>query len=232
MGYPIQQSSTGQNLLFMLVLSSDHITGATGLSPTVTLSKNGAAFGSPSGAVTEIANGWYKVAGNATDSDTLGPLALHATGASCDPWDDLFTVVAYNPLDSVRLGMTSLPNAAAAASGGLPTIGATIPNATAGQTGGLFIAGTNAATTITTALTANITGNLSGSVGSVTSVSDKSGYSLATPPPTAATIATTIWQDTTAGDFTVSGSIGQRLTTGIPNIAPGVADGLFKAGAV
>ena len=43
-----------------------------------------------------------------------------------------------------------------------------LPNATAGAAGGVFIAGTNAATTITTALTTDITGNLSGSVGSVT----------------------------------------------------------------
>ena len=41
-------------------------------------------------------------------------------------------------------------------------------NVVPGGAGGLFIAGTNAATSITTALTANITGNLSGSVGSVT----------------------------------------------------------------
>lgn len=43
-----------------------------------------------------------------------------------------------------------------------------LPAATAGQAGGVFIAGSNAATSVTTALTANITGNLSGSVGSVT----------------------------------------------------------------
>ena len=43
-----------------------------------------------------------------------------------------------------------------------------LPSATAGSAGGVFIAGSNAATSITTALTANITGNLSGSVGSVT----------------------------------------------------------------
>ncbi len=41
-------------------------------------------------------------------------------------------------------------------------------NVVPGAAGGHFIAGTNAATSITTALTANITGNLSGSVGSVT----------------------------------------------------------------
>ena len=43
-----------------------------------------------------------------------------------------------------------------------------LPSATAGAAGGVFIAGSNAATSITTALTANVTGNLSGSVGSVT----------------------------------------------------------------
>jgi hypothetical protein len=47
-----------------------------------------------------------------------------------------------------------------------------LPDAVAGAAGGLFIAGANAATSITTALTANvtgdITGNLSGTVGSVT----------------------------------------------------------------
>jgi hypothetical protein len=47
-----------------------------------------------------------------------------------------------------------------------------VPDISAGSAGGLFIAGANAATSITTALTANvignITGNLSGSVGSVT----------------------------------------------------------------
>lgn len=41
-----------------------------------------------------------------------------------------------------------------------------LPSATAGASGGLFIAGSNAATTVN--ITGNVTGNLSGSVGSVT----------------------------------------------------------------
>ncbi len=97
MGFPIKQSQTAQPLVFLLVLSSDHITGATGLSPTVTLSKNGGSFGSPAGAVTEIGNGWYKVAGNATDTATLGPLLLHASVATADPTDDCFQVVGWDP---------------------------------------------------------------------------------------------------------------------------------------
>jgi len=43
-----------------------------------------------------------------------------------------------------------------------------LPSATAGAAGGVFIAGTNAATSITTGLTTTFTGNLTGSVGSVT----------------------------------------------------------------
>lgn len=44
-----------------------------------------------------------------------------------------------------------------------------LPDAVSGAAGGLFIAGTNAATTVSTALTATFTGNLTGSVGSVAS---------------------------------------------------------------
>jgi hypothetical protein len=55
-----------------------------------------------------------------------------------------------------------------------------IPDAVAGAAGGLFVAGSNAATSITTALTANIVGNITGALsGSVATVTDKAGYSLA-----------------------------------------------------
>src|SRR5262249_35491900 len=98
-----------------------------GLSPTVKIGKNGGTGASPSGAISEIDStnlpGWYKVAGNATDTNTLGPLALHATGSGADPYDDLFNVVAYDPQDAVHLGLSALPNAAAEAAGGLYTRG-------------------------------------------------------------------------------------------------------------
>jgi hypothetical protein len=52
-----------------------------------------------------------------------------------------------------------------------------------------------------------------------------SGYTAA---PTVAAIATGVWQDTTAGDFTVAGSIGKSLFTS--GAVPGAAGGLFIAG--
>lgn len=97
MSYELKQSSTTRPLLFLMVLSSDHITPATGLSPTVTLSKNGAGFAAPAGALSEVGNGWYKIAPNATDNDTLGPLLLHATAGTADPSDTEFEVVTYDP---------------------------------------------------------------------------------------------------------------------------------------
>lgn len=58
-----------------------------------------------------------------------------------------------------------------------------LPSVTAGAAGGVFIAGANAATSITTALTANIvgniTGNLSGSIGSYTGDTPQTGDSFA-----------------------------------------------------
>ena len=116
----IKQSTANRALVFLMVDSTDHITGKTGLTPTVTLSKNGGAFASPAGAVSEIGNGLYKVAANATDSSVLGSLVLHATAAGADPCDIEFEVVAFDPQDSVRIGLTALPNVVAGGLNGLP----------------------------------------------------------------------------------------------------------------
>lgn len=158
----LKQSSTAQPLMFLLVLASDHISGATGLTPTVTLSKSGAAFGAPSGAVTEISSGWYKVAGNATDTATLGPLILHATGTGTDPVDIEFEVVAYDPQDAVRLGVTALPNANAAATGGLMILGSNTGTTT--LSGPVIFTGGFVANTITGTLTGNVGGFTAGTL--------------------------------------------------------------------
>jgi len=97
MGYPVGRSNTDVPLIFTLVLSVDHITSATGKSPTVTISKNGGAYVTPAGAITEIGNGDYQVAANAFDANTLGPISLYATASGCDPTNETFIVVNYNP---------------------------------------------------------------------------------------------------------------------------------------
>ena len=81
------QNSTSHPILFFMADTSDHITGLTGLTPTVTLSKNGGSFAAAEGAVSEVGNGWYALAGDADDRDTLGTLILHATATSADTFD-------------------------------------------------------------------------------------------------------------------------------------------------
>lgn len=154
----IQQSTTNYNLMFLMVLSSDHVSPATGLTPTVTLSKAAGAFASPAGAVSEIANGWYKVAGNATDSNTFGLLALHATGTASDPTDVIVgEVVGFNPQDAVRAGLTALPNVASGSAGAIPTTGTGANQINVA--GGIIDAGVSGAEVIGTVSTANNAGS-------------------------------------------------------------------------
>lgn len=148
MGYPVQQGNTTIPLEFEMVLTSDHVSPATGLAPTVTISKNGAAFAAPAGAVTEVGNGLYKVAANATDAGTLGPIKLYATAATADPGGDSYLVVSYNPYDAVHLGLSALPGVAAGAAGGLPTA-------------------TNASGQVTASSVAGSVASVAGAVGSV-----------------------------------------------------------------
>lgn len=103
-----KQSSTSYPILFLMVDSTDHVTGKTGLSPTVTISKNGGAFAAPSGAITELSSGWYAIAGNATDRNTIGELLIHATGAGSDPMDDRYLIVPFDPFDAAGLGLSYL----------------------------------------------------------------------------------------------------------------------------
>lgn len=121
-----QQFSTLYPITFLMVDSTDHVTGKSGLTPTVTISKNGGAFAPSSGAVSEIGNGWYALAGNATDRETLGDLLIHATGTGADPVDDRYCVVPWDPFDAVRLGLTAMPPAAAGAAGGMPVLDANL----------------------------------------------------------------------------------------------------------
>jgi len=117
----LKLADTSKIIPFLMIDSVDHISGKTGLTVTVTLSKNGAAFAVAAGTVAEIANGWYKLTPTVADTGTLGALQLHATATGADPTDEEQTVVAFDPYDAVRGGLAALPNAAAGATGGLPT---------------------------------------------------------------------------------------------------------------
>ena len=71
------------NFQAYMVLSSDHVTAATGKTLTGTISKDGGAFASLTNAITEIANGLYKV--NITQTEmNADVITLKFTETDCD----------------------------------------------------------------------------------------------------------------------------------------------------
>lgn len=81
------KQSTARNVAILMTDSTDHVTGKTGLTLTLTASKDGGAFASITPTVTELSNGWYSLALTATHTNTLGDLLIHATGTGADPSD-------------------------------------------------------------------------------------------------------------------------------------------------
>jgi len=101
------KQSTARDIVVFMTDSTDHVTGKTGLTLTITASKAGAAFASITPTVTELATGWYKLALTSSHTDTLGDLALHITATGADPTDTQMQVLALLPGDAVSLDSTS-----------------------------------------------------------------------------------------------------------------------------
>ena len=151
------KQTTAYNRAFLLVQSADHISGLTGATPVVQGSKNGGSFTTLTAVVSELGNGYYNAALKTSDTATLGDLAFHITAASADPTDFIDQIVAFDPADAVRLGLTALPNVASGSAGAIPTTG----------TGANQISVTNGLVSLNSSQTVQ-----------AGSVLDKSGYSL------------------------------------------------------
>jgi hypothetical protein len=80
-----------------MVDSTDHVSGKTGLTLTITASKNGAAFASITPTVTELTYGLYSLALTSSHTDTLGDLTVHCTGTAADPSDIISQVLLAIP---------------------------------------------------------------------------------------------------------------------------------------
>lgn len=113
--------STAVVVCFKAYLSSDHVSEATGKTIAITISKNGGAFGNPNAGATnatEIANGWYKVSLDTTDTGTVGPLAIRGSVASIDD-----VGITYQIVKATNGGWTALPDTAVTTNGSLLTSG-------------------------------------------------------------------------------------------------------------
>lgn len=124
------KQSTIRNRAFKLVSSTDHISAKTGASPTVNLSKDCAAFGAAAGAVTEIANGWYKVALTTVDTNTLGDLAFYITASGADDTDFADQVVVDLPGATVA----SVTGAVGSVTGAVGSVTGAVGSVTGGVT--------------------------------------------------------------------------------------------------
>lgn len=98
------KQSTARNLMVFMTDSADHVAGKTGLTLTITASKDGGAFASITPTVTERATGWYSLALTTAHTDTLGDFVLHITGTGADPTDLRCQVVAALPGENVTVG--------------------------------------------------------------------------------------------------------------------------------
>jgi len=82
-GGTVRKNVASQTYPVYLVLTSDHITPATGKSPAVQVSKDGAGFGNIAGSVAEIGNGWYLISFAQADTN-CNSCAYRVTAASSD----------------------------------------------------------------------------------------------------------------------------------------------------
>ncbi len=151
-----------------------------------------------SGGATHIAAGRYYAVLDATDTATLGSGEINVHVAGALPVRRAFVVLTALVYDSLVAGSDNLQVDAVQLAGQVIT-------AASGVT---FPSSVASPTNIT-----------AGTITTVTTVTNQL---------TAAQIAAGVWQDATAGDFTVASSIGKSLYTG--NVAPGAAGGHFIAG--
>jgi hypothetical protein len=240
MGQLLKQS-TAVNITVLMIDSSDHVTGKTGLTLTIYATKAAGTPGSISPTVTELdstnVKGLYKLALTTSHTDTLGELQLHVTATGADPTDVTHQVIAADLADSVRLGLTALPNAAAEAAGGLYTRGTgagQIAQDANGRIDSNAKAWAGTATTLTAglpdvntktaaaaviqafwdALTSALT--TAGSIGKLlvdninAAITSRLASASYTAPPTAANIADAVW-DETMSDHLAGGSTGSSL---------------------
>lgn len=72
---------------FLAVYKTDHITGATGVTVIVRLSKAGGAYGASTNTASAVANGLYSIVLASGDTNTVGDLSFNCTGTNIDPTD-------------------------------------------------------------------------------------------------------------------------------------------------
>lgn len=171
-----RKNTAGQFFCVQLILTATGAVG-TGLTPTARKCLDGT-FSAAGGTFTEDGtSGSYKCA--MVQGDTNGNNCSHiVTATGCIPVCVNFVTTAADPTDSVRLGLTALPNAAANAAGGLPI---SIAGALDLDEMNVDIEAIEAKTTNLPAVPASTTNITAGTITTATNLTtnnDKTGYAL------------------------------------------------------
>jgi len=175
-----RKNVSGQYIFFCLASSINGGT-VTGATVSVYVSKDNGSQASGGGSVTGLGSGQYRY--DLTQGETnANQVGVMFTASNCIPVNLTFVTTAADPTDSVRFGLTALPNAAAAASGGLIINGSnsgTVTLAALTCTGAFTISDGIIVTASTTNRSAmSLTGNGSGAGLYATSGTDGDGIRL------------------------------------------------------
>ena len=103
------KQSTAYNRTVLMTSSSDHISGAAGLTLAVKVSKNGGAFATITPTVTDLTGGRYNIALTSSHTDTLGAVDLTITATGADPsdtHDQVYSALDANAINNVTLAAT------------------------------------------------------------------------------------------------------------------------------
>jgi hypothetical protein len=202
----LRKNTAGQ---FIHIAAINATTGAALTGATISIRRClDGTFAAAGATITEDTGlGFYKVA--LTQADTNGnDCGYFFTATNMIPICVNVITTAADPTDSVRFGLTALPNAAANGAGGVPVIGTGSNNFKSDASANVTFANTSI-------------GSVTGSVNSVTSGvtvttnNDKTGYSLTQAFPTNfSSLAITVGGAVTAG--TVSDKTGYSLTQAFP----------------
>lgn len=231
----------------LFVSSADGFTPVTPTSPVAYISQNGATWVATTNtvAVATLAGGQatagvYYLELTAAELANLGWITVNVQASNARQYNAHVQVMAYDPYDVVRIGLTSIPNVAQGNAGALPTGSAT---------GQVTVATNNDKTgySLTQAFPANFSSLAITAGGAVTAgtVSDKTGYSLSGTQTFNLTGSITGNLSGSVGSVTgavgsvtgnvggnVTGSIGSLTATAVQNIWDDATSSLTTVGSV
>ena len=218
----MRKNTTGQVVAFQAASTTDGSAVTTG-TPVVYYTIDGGTQGTGAGASTHEGNGCWSYSPSQAETNGNHVVFTFVLTGAVSQSVNLYPV-SFDPTDSVRIGLTALPNAAVGAAGGLPTdsTGKTAFNDldAAGVRSAVGMASANLDTQLSDlptvaefeARTLLAAAYFDPAVDAVTvgTNGDKTGYSLAVTPPTAAAVADAVWDEATSG-HTTAGTYGGQI---------------------